>query len=97
MGELKSVREKDWALYLEIWNKRPHIDFETCEPILGEPLTLYFHHVLLKSKYPQYRHKSWNIVLVNWNSHAQADQGKAPKIEAYRKELLQRIENKEIF
>jgi hypothetical protein len=76
-------------LWEEIWNEREHVDFETNEPILGEPLTLYFHHVLGKSDYPEYRFKKWNIVLVSWDTHAQAEAHcKLPKIDAYKNKLL---------
>lgn len=83
------LRKRDRELWAEIWAERPHIDFETEEPIYGEPLTLYFHHVLPKSEYPEFRYCKWNIVLVSWDTHAQAEAHcKLPKIEEYKKQLL---------
>jgi hypothetical protein len=60
-----------------------------------EPRTYYFHHVLEKESYPQYRHCTWNIVLVSWTTHDQVhgDIDKTPKIKALREELLKQIEN----
>jgi len=83
------LRKRDRELWAEIWAERPHIDFETGEPIYGEPLTLYFHHILGKSDYPEYRYEKWNIVLVSWDTHAQAEAHcKLPKIDTYKNKLL---------
>jgi len=88
---------KDWLFYLEIWNERPHIDYETGEPIPGDASTLYFHHVLPKGtdRFKKYRYKKWNIVLVSWQTHSQAenDIDFVPKIKAYREQLLKQIKN----
>lgn len=95
LGERKAATLKDREFFLEIWNEREHVDFETCEPIYGEPLTLYFHHVLAKrpGEYPQYRYEKWNIIIVSWNTHTLAEGNqwkKIPKIAAYRDELLKK-------
>lgn len=85
---------KDRELWTSIWEERPHIDFETDEPIYGEPLTIYFHHVLPKHDgpggYPQFRYKKWNIVIVSWQTHTNAENNidLVPKIKAYRDKLL---------
>jgi len=65
--------ETDGAFYLHIWQERPHVDYETGLPIYGEFSLLYFHHVLQKKPFPQYRHCAWNIVLVSWETHGNAD------------------------
>jgi hypothetical protein len=84
------LSEKDKLFWATIWEEREHVDFETNEPIYGEPLTLYFHHVLPKSTYPQYRYAKWNIVLVSWDTHTNAENNidLVPKIKAYRDKLL---------
>lgn len=69
--------------------ERPHVCFESGLPIHGKPLTLYFHHVLDKKSYPEYRHCKWNIVLLHWDKHTNADNKvHCPKVEKYRKHLL---------
>jgi hypothetical protein len=98
---LKNSLHEDWLFYLEIWNERPHIDYETGEPIPGDASTLYFHHVLPKrksSRYEKYRHCKWNIVLVSWETHSKAETNIdfVPKIKAYRDLLLQKIDNNEL-
>lgn len=87
------VTQEDWAMYLEIWEERPHVDFETGE-IIPFPLSYNFHHVLPKKEgpggYPQFRHEKWNIVLVNWQTHSKAENNidLCPKIKAYRDYLI---------
>jgi len=93
LGERRLQQKKDWLFFISIWEERPHVDFETDEYISGEPLTLYFHHVLSKSKYPQFRYCKWNIVIVTWATHSKAETNIefVPKIKAYRNELLKSL------
>lgn len=92
--EKGKITKKDHALYQEIWGERDHIDFETGQPIFGESLTLYFHHVLPKKEgpggYPQFRHKKWNIIIVSWETHTKAENNidLVPKIKQYRDYLI---------
>jgi hypothetical protein len=96
LGERAKLTQKDRLLFAEIWNERPHIDFETGEPIYGEPLTLYFHHVLGKRKtaYPQFRYEKWNIILVSWETHTKAENklDLVPKIKEYTLKLKKQYE-----
>jgi hypothetical protein len=91
--EKSKVTKEDWKVYLEIWEERAHVDFETGELILF-PLSYNFHHVLPKKEgpggYPQFRHEKWNIVLVDWNTHTKAERNidLVPRIKTYRNELL---------
>jgi hypothetical protein len=92
--EKAEFSRRDRELWNTIWQERPHVDFETDEPIYGEPLTLYFHHVLPKHDgpggYPQFRYKKWNIIIVSWDTHTKAENNidLVPKIKAYRDKLL---------
>lgn len=92
MREQRELTRKDRLLWAEIWEEREHLDFETDKPIYGEPLTLYFHHILGKKKYPQFRYCKWNIVLVSWETHDKAERNLdlVPKIKQYKKELLKK-------
>lgn len=93
LGERLLTQQKDWLFFLEIWNERPHICFETGEPIYGEPLTIYFHHVLEKANHKKYRYKKWNIVLVSHMTHSKCHNNIdfAPKIKAYRDSLIKKL------
>lgn len=96
LGERKAQTLKDWEFFLEIWNEREHVDFETGQPIYGEPLNLYFHHVLPKRKnggYPQYRYEKWNIIIISWDTHTNCENHqwkKVPRIAAYRDKLIKK-------
>jgi len=79
----------DADFYMEIWEEREHKCFETGKPLTGEPLTLYFHHLLGKAKYPQYRHEKWNIVLLHPDAHSQVETfiDKCPRVKALTEHL----------
>jgi hypothetical protein len=93
LGEQVLTQQKDWLFFLEIWNERDHICYETGDPIYGEPLTLYFHHVLEKELYEEYRYCKWNIVLVTWETHSKCHNNIdfAPKVKAYRDKLIKKL------
>jgi len=93
----QKITKEDRIMYAEIWEERPHVDFETGEPIMS-PSTLNFHHVLPKkeSEYPEFRHCKWNVILVNWETHTKAEANAwklIPKIKAYRDHLLKTYVN----
>lgn len=87
------IDTKQWELddefYQEIWNERPHMCFETYQNLPSEPLTLYFHHILPKAKYPQYRHEKWNIVILHPDAHSQVEFNihKCPRVKALTEHL----------
>lgn len=54
---------------MEIWKERPHVSEVSGTPLYGEPLSIYFDHLLEKETYPQYRYEKWNIALVTWEEH----------------------------
>jgi hypothetical protein len=86
----KALIQTDMLFYLtEIWEKQTPICFET-GMIITEPKTFNFHHLLEKAKYPQYRHKRWNIVLVTWETHDQVHKNidKTPLIKKRTEKLL---------
>lgn len=83
------VMRTDIEFYTNLWEEREHICFETGKLLLSEPLTLYFHHILGKSKYPQYRHEKWNIVLLDPDIHSQVETfiDKCPRVKALTEHL----------
>lgn len=85
----KDMIEMDKIFYQKIWEEREHVCYETGQYLGDEPLMTYFHHVLEKSKYPQYRHCSWNIVLVKAEIHNQIHSNidKTPKVKLLTEEL----------
>lgn len=71
----KQERDTDMEFYLSIWNSREHI-CEYCGAKLGkEPLTVYFDHILEKSKYPELRYNEKNIWLLCMTCHDNKSRG----------------------
>ena len=62
--EKKELVKKDKEFYMGIWKVRPH-RCRICGKELGnEALMVYFHHILEKRKYKEYRHTEWNIIIL---------------------------------
>lgn len=92
--EKKEYTQKQWLFFLEIWKNRPHISFESGQPIYGEPLSTMFHHCLEKGieKYKKYALEDWNIVLLLPSEHNQvhSDISKTPKVAEYTLKLKEK-------
>jgi 5-methylcytosine-specific restriction endonuclease McrA len=91
-------KEKDSEFYLRIWNSRPHTCFETGRYLGETPSTLFFHHVLRKSTYPEFRYSEWNIVILHPDVHQQVESNmdKCPKVKQYTEELKQKYNEGEL-
>ena len=55
--------------FQEIWNERPHKSEVSGDYLGKEPLTLFFHPILPKSKYPDLALKKDNIILLTADEH----------------------------
>jgi len=79
----KQIFEQDKVFYKEVWDASPHVCQCGCGRKLGkEPLTTFFHHLLPKAKYPQFRHTFENIMVLCPDCHTQAesDLDKVPEV-----------------
>lgn len=77
--------------FLSIWNKKPHRS-EVSGVYLGkEPLSVFFHHILPKEKYPQACFDEENIILLTLDEHTnvESDIYKYPEVNRKR-ELLKK-------
>lgn len=86
----KSQPNTDHTTFKEIWKERAHRS-EVSGTYLGkEALSLYFHHILPKSKYPQFRNLKENIILLTADEHAnvESDIYKYEKINEIREYLI---------
>lgn len=81
--------EEQVAFFLQIWNKRPHRSEINNEYLGKEPLTIFFHHILPKEKYPEAWLDEENIILLTWEQHdnVERDMYRYPEINN-RRELL---------
>lgn len=69
----KDLQKLDHDFYKEVWAASPHSCVE-CKRKLGRiPNTMYFHHLLPKRNYPQYRHVPENIAIVCADCHQQVE------------------------
>jgi hypothetical protein len=75
--------------FLQIWRKRMHHSQVSRIHLGKEPLTVYFHHILPKEKYPQAMYDEENIILLTLEEHdnVERDMYKYPEVNR-RRELL---------
>lgn len=69
MTERQQERKEMMDFFLSIWKERPHKSEISGKKIYGEPLTLYFHHILPKKKYPQAALDKENVIILTWEEH----------------------------
>ena len=78
------------SFYLSIWNTRSHRS-EVSDVSLGkEPLSVFFHHILPKKKYPELVFVEENIILLTLEEHdnVENDMYKYIEVNNRRKNLL---------
>ena len=59
--------------FLHIWKKRLHYSEVSMDYLGREPLSVFFHHILPKEKYPQAALDEENIILLTLNEHDQVE------------------------
>lgn len=85
----KKVFAADKEFYADIWSSSPHKCQECGNKLPEEALTLFFHHLLPKAHYPEFRHTPENIMLLCPDCHQQAetDLDKVPKVRTRTEEV----------
>ena len=80
--------------FLQIWSKRSHHSEVSGKWLGNEPLTVFFHHILSKEKYPQASLDEENIVLLTLEEHEQVelDMYRYEEINDQRKYLLNKYQ-----
>lgn len=69
--ETKTDEMRDF--FLSIWKKKPHFSEVSGKFLGNEPRTIYMHHLLPKSKYPDAAFDEENIILLTWEEHQQVE------------------------
>jgi len=59
--------------FLKLWKKFPHYSMVSGKYLGKEPLSVFFHHVLPKEKYPQAAEDEENIILLTLEEHDQVE------------------------
>ena len=77
--------------FLQIWRKRLHYSQVSMDYLGKEPLSVFFHHILPKEKYPQAMYDEENIILLTLEEHdnVERDIYKYPEVNR-RRELLKK-------
>lgn len=99
----KDLLEEDKKFYNKIWEERYSINvthgvFHQCEccgkTLPGEPNLMYFHHILEKRNYPEYRHRERNIAIVCPDCHSsyESNPDNQPYLKYLKQDLLDAIE-----
>ena len=73
IDECKKELAEMQQFFLQIWKKRQHLSEISGLPLVGEPLSVYFHHILPKEKYPEAALDEENIILLTLNEHDQVE------------------------
>lgn len=82
------------AFFLEIWKKRQHLSEISGLPLVGEALSVYFHHILAKEKYPEAALDEENVILLTLEEHNQveSDMYRYEEINKRREQLKNKYE-----
>ena len=86
--------ERQWAMFMEIWEDREHYS-EVSNTWLGnECKTLYMHHIWPKSKYPALKYVKWNIIQLTADEHqmVENDMYRYPEVNKRREELRKKYD-----
>jgi len=80
--------------FLQIWGKRPHFSEVSGDFLGNEPLTIFFHHILPKEKYPEAWLDEENIILLTLDEHTNVESNiyKYDTINERRKSLLEKYD-----
>lgn len=84
------------AFFDKIWKKKLHYSEVSMDYLGKEPLTVFFHHILPKEKYPQAMFDEENIVLLTLDEHTNVenDMYRYEIVNKMREKLLKKYENK---
>jgi hypothetical protein len=91
----KKVRTHEmFEFFIALWKKRPHYSEISGDYLGKEPLSVYFHHILPKNKYPEACFDEENIILLTLNEHESVENDiyKYEKINIKREKLLEKYE-----
>jgi hypothetical protein len=90
INDFKPMQE----FFLKIWKMKLHYSEVSMDYLGKEPLTVFFHHILPKEKYPQAALDEENIILLTWEEHDQVemDPTRYEEVNKRREQLKQKYE-----
>lgn len=95
--ESPTLNNEMWGFFLSIWAKRSHRSEISRDSIYGEPLSSYFHHIILKSDilYGELgKFDEENVILLSLEEHeaVHRDMYKYEEINKRREKLIEKYE-----
>ena len=80
--------------FLQIWRKKLHYSEVSMDYLGKEPLSVFFHHILPKEKYPQASLDEENIILLTLDEHTnvESDMYRYEEVNKRREKLKQKYE-----
>jgi hypothetical protein len=80
--------------FLQIWRKKLHYSEVSMDYLGKEPLSVYFHHILPKEKYPDASLDEENIILLTLDEHTnvESDMYRYEEVNKRREQLKQKYE-----
>jgi hypothetical protein len=69
----KIEKELMWRVFLDIWQKRKHYSEVSRRWLGNEALSVFFHHILPKSKYRDAMFDEENIILLTFDEHTKVE------------------------
>lgn len=67
--EKKELKKKEYEMFLEIWEERPHKSEVSGKWLGHEPLNIFFDHLLEKNTHPHLILEKENIALCTFEEH----------------------------
>jgi hypothetical protein len=75
--EKNEIKKKEtlemFSFFLLIWKERKHKSEVSGKWLGDEALSIFFHHILPKSKYPEARLDKDNIILLTFDEHTKVE------------------------
>jgi hypothetical protein len=80
--------------FMKIWKKKLHYSEISMDYLGDDPLSIFFHHILPKNKYPEAAFDEENIILLTLNEHDQveSDVYRFEEINKRREQLKKKYE-----
>ena len=84
-----------FEFFIQLWQKKIHKSEVSGESLGQEPLSVFFHHILPKNKYPEACFDEENIILLTLLEHEQveSDMYRYEEVNNKREELLKKYNN----
>lgn len=74
MEEKKKLTKIIQSVFMDIWLERPHKSEVSGRWLGKEALSVFFHHILPKEKYPNAMFDAENIILLTFDEHTKVEQ-----------------------